>query len=68
MTLSFTFAKDFYSEDFYCGSPATSAIGSTGEGRACSLSGWMTFVSVRGGAMFASDLSSSPSMGWATSS
>ena len=66
MNLSFTYAKYFYSK-YYCGRPVASADGATGEGRGCSLSGWMTFGLVGGGMTFASDPGSTPSVGWVTS-
>ena len=66
MNLSFTCANYFYSK-YYYGRPVASADGATGEGRGCSLSGWMMFSSVGGGAMFTFDPGSTPSTSWATS-
>ena len=65
--LFFTYAKYFYS-NFYCGRPAASADGATGEDKSCSLSDGATFGSVGGGMTFTSDLDSTPSAGWMTSS
>ena len=62
MNLSFTYAKYFYS-NFYCGCSAASAIGSTGEDEGCSVSDRTMFGSVRDEATFASDPSSTPSVG-----
>ena len=62
MNLSFTYAKYFYS-NFYCGRPAASANGATGEDKGCSPSDGETFDLFRGGTTSASDPSSTPSIG-----
>ena len=62
MNLSFICANYFYSK-YYSGHLVASTDGSTGEGRGCSLSGWMTFGSVEGMVTFASDSGSTPSTG-----
>ena len=67
MNLSFTYADYFYSK-FYYGHPAASADGATDEDKGCSLSNGAMFGSIRGGTMLASDLASTPSVGWVTSS
>ena len=67
MNLSFTYANYFYSK-YFCGRLAASADGVTDEDKACSLSDGVTFGSVGGGTTFASDLASTPSVGWVTSS
>ena len=67
MNISFTYAKYFYS-NFYCGCLTASADGATEEDKGCSPSDGATLSSVEGGAMFASDLDSTPSVGWAMSS
>ena len=67
MNLSFSYAKYFYS-NFYYGRPVASADGSTGEDGGCSVSYGTTFGSIRGGVTFTSNLGSTPSIGWVTSS
>ena len=67
MNVYFTCAKYFYS-NFYCDRPMASADDATDKGRGCLLPGWMTLGLVGGGATFASDLGSTPSMGWVMSS
>ena len=62
MNLSFTYAKYFYSNSYY-GRPMASADYATGEGRGCSLFGWMTFGLVGGRTTFASNLGSTISAG-----
>ena len=54
MNSSFTYAKYFYFTS-YCGCPAASAAGMTGEAKGCSLSDIATLGSVGGGATFAFD-------------
>ena len=65
--LTFTFANYFYSK-FYYGRPTTSADGTTDKDKGCSLSDGATFGLVGGGTTLASDLASTPSIGWMMSS
>ena len=67
MNLTFTYTNYFYSK-FYYGRPAASVDGTTDEDKGCSLSDGVTFGSVGGGMMLASDQASNPSAGWMTSS
>ena len=65
--LSFTYADYFYSK-YYCGRPTALADGVTNEDRGCSLSDASAFGSIRGGTTLTSNLASTPSVGWKTSS
>ena len=65
--LSFTCTDCFYSKS-YCGRPAASADGTIDEDKGSSLSDGMTFGSVRDRTTLTSNLVSTPSAGWMTSS
>ena len=67
MNLTFMFSDYFYSK-YYYGRPVTSADGATGEDKGCSLFDGAMVGSVGGGTTFASDLGSTLSAGWVTSS
>ena len=62
MNLSFTSTNYFYSKLYY-GRPAASADGTVDEDKSSSLPVRMTFGSVGGGTMLASDPNSTPSIG-----
>ena len=67
MNLTFTYANYFYSKFCY-GRPAASADGATNEDKGCLLSNGAMSSSVGGGTTLASDLASTPSIGWMMSS
>ena len=67
MNLSFTYA-DYFNSKFYYGRPMTLADGMVDKDKGCSLANRTTFGSVRGGTMLVSNLVSTPSIGWMTSS